>query len=100
DPGLPFLRTHLFADRFHDLDGGRTDGRIHGASPLERVIWAGRARPLAGRIAAELAAPQGEPWRFHAGLLQVWRAKSECVVGTNRPSMPVSGKRCHRKGAA
>jgi hypothetical protein len=33
DARLPFLRGHLFADRFYDLDRGRTDGRIHSVSP-------------------------------------------------------------------
>jgi hypothetical protein len=31
----------------------------------------GRAQSLIGRIAAELAAPQGEPWRFLADFLPV-----------------------------
>src|SRR5438067_2004311 len=37
-----------------------------------------------GRIAADLAAPQGEATRFIGGLLQAWRANSECAVGAHR----------------
>jgi hypothetical protein len=44
---------------------------------------------LAGRIAAELVAPQGKPYRFIAGLLQVWRAKFECAVWRKSASMPI-----------
>ena len=63
DPRLPFLRAHLFADRFHDLDGRRTDGGIHGVSPRDGLSGPRGARSLTGKIAAKFAAPQGRRTR-------------------------------------
>jgi hypothetical protein len=43
DARFPFLGADLLADRFDDLDGGRADGRIHGAVSVERNVFCGRS---------------------------------------------------------
>ncbi|MGH6643641.1 MAG: hypothetical protein ACRED3_13200, partial [Bradyrhizobium sp.] len=92
------LSAHLFPNRFHDLDGGRIDGRIHGVSPVGRLSLIGPRRDplLPGRIAAELIAPQGEHYRFIAGLageirMRHWRKirfdasiRTEIATGVSR----------------
>src|SRR6266850_2605464 len=56
--GLPFLRAHLFADRFDDLNRGRTHWRGHGVAPLERAFFKAGPDRLNLRIPATSVAAQ------------------------------------------